>query len=96
MKYLVSRLERAVDLQDEDNEEEGMEGEYDDEDGDEDEDEDEDGDGHEEDFGGREDIRGQLDPDDVVFVRPPTTQSPACAVSQHHVMAKEVSSCTLQ
>ena len=48
-----------------------MEGEYDDEEGEEEEeDEDEDGEGHEEDFDGLEDIRGQLDPDDVVFVSP--------------------------
>ena len=48
-----------------------MEGEYDDEEGEgEEEEEDEDGEGHEEDFDGLEDIRGQLEPDDVVFVSP--------------------------
>ena len=46
-----------------------MEGEYDDEEGEEEEEEDEDGEGLE-DFDGLEDIRGQLDPDDVVFVSP--------------------------
>jgi len=48
-----------------------MEGEYDEEDGEEEDEEDEDGEGHEEDFDGLEDIRGQLDPDDVVFVSNP-------------------------
>ena len=63
-------------LQDEDNEEEGMEGEYDEEDGEDEDNDDEDGEGHEEDFEGLEDMRGQLDPDDVVFVSAPT-QPPA-------------------
>ena len=45
-----------------------MEGEYDEEDGEEEDEEDEDGEGLEEDFDGLEDMRGQLDPDDVVFV----------------------------
>ena len=44
-----------------------MEGEYDEEDGEDEEDEDEEGD-EQEDFEGLEAIRGQLDPDDVVFV----------------------------
>ena len=68
-----------------------MEGEYDDEEGEE-EDEDEDDEGHEEDFDGLEDIRGQLDPDDVVFVRalPPFDEfclvgeglRPSCSTTQ--------------
>ena len=44
-----------------------MEGEYEDE-GEEDEDEEDDGEGQEEEFDGLEDMPGQLDPDDVVFV----------------------------
>lgn len=58
-------------LQDEDAEQEDMEGEYDEE-GEEDEDEDEGDEGQEEEFDGLEDMPGQLDPDDVVFVSAPS------------------------
>ena len=79
-------------LQDEDNEGEGMEGEYDDE-GEEEEDEDEDGEGPEEDFDGLEDIRGQLDPDDVVFVSPPIPFTASCSatMSSLHATSTDVS-----
>ena len=76
-------ITRQHGLQDEDNEEEGIEGEYDEEDGEDEEDEDEDGEGHEEDFDGLEDIRGQLDPDDVVFVSILTSGCPSCMFLLH-------------
>lgn len=58
-----------------------MEGEYDEEDGEDEEDDDEDGEGHEEDFEGLEEMRGQLDPDDVVFVSHPHTHLASLHVS---------------
>ena len=84
-------------LQDQDNEQEDMEGEYDEE-GEEDEvegayeDEEEDGEGQEEEFDGLEDMPGQLDPDDIVFVsassvlisrkpHSPAIDPPSCATS---------------
>ena len=54
-----------------------MEGEYDEEDGEDEEDDDEDGEGPEEDFEGLEEMRGQLDPDDVVFVSTLTNTWPS-------------------
>ncbi len=58
-----------------------MEGEYDEEDGEDEEDEDEEGD-EQEDFEGLEAIRGQLDPDDVVFVSTHLACCPSCTVCQ--------------
>ena len=77
----------VTDLQDEDNEEEGMEGEYDEEDGEDEEDEDEDGD-EQEDFEGLEAIRGQLDPDDVVFVSPHLASCNPSLLSAIHAAAR--------
>ena len=75
-----------------------MEGEYEDE-GEEDEDEEDDGEGQEEEFDGLEDMPGQLDPDDVVFVSAssvcfsqtlgsPAVDLPGCATSDLSMQGK--------
>ena len=60
-----------------------MEGEYEGE-GEEDEDEEDDGEGQDEEFDGLEDMPGQLDPDDVVFVSAaPVIYQPVAELTCH-------------